>query len=134
MEYKITMKYFICALDAICIAIPGECTERVISVSRIQSSVCERDEQNIFISLSLLFKKENLSTPHGILLKSKNEGEKVILLTPPIDIDLEIFEKDIYTVPMALTEKLRYFSGACFIEGRLVLILNTEKLLEAYSD
>jgi len=128
------MKYFICALDTIGVAVSGECTERIISVSRIQSSVYEKEEQNIFISLSLLFKKENLSTPHGILLKPKNNDKKVTLLTPPIDIDLEIPEKDIYTVPIALTEKLRYFSGACFIEGRLVLILNTEKLLEAYSD
>ena len=137
------MKYFLCAFDAAYLGIPSERTERVISISANgpfgsgkQSSVCETDDKDIFISLPLLFGRADLSTPHGIVLKPGNGKRKVTLLAPPLDIDLEIPEEHIYTVPKVFGEMLHYCRGAGFIKkdqgDRLVFIVDTEKLAEDF--
>ena len=130
------MKYFLCAFDTIYLGLPSERTERIISVSKIQSSVYETDEQNTFISLPLLFRYSVLPAPHGIVLKSEEEEKKIILLVPPLDIDLEIPEKDIYSVPKAFSGILHFIKGVCFInrdqEDRLIFILDIEKLIKDY--
>ena len=130
------MKYFLCALNAVYLGIPSECTERVISVTRDQSSVCEAEGQNTFISLPILFGRADLTAPHGIVLKSVNEERKTVLLVPPVDIDIEIPEENIHSVPKAFSELLRYCKGSCFVSvgqgERLILTLNMEKITEDY--
>ena len=130
------MKYFLCTFDTIYLGIPSECTERVISVSRIPSSVYETEKQDVYISLPLLFRRADLSAPHGIVLKPGNEERKTILLVPPLDIDLEIPEEDIYSVPKAFSGILRYCNGACFIDKdkgeRLVFTIDTKKIIGDY--
>ena len=127
------MKYFLCALNTVYLGIPSEYTERIISVSRMQSSVCETDAQDIFISLPLLFRCADLPTPHGIVLKTVSEERKTILLVPPLDIDLEIPAEDIFSVPRAFSELLRYCNGSCFInigrQERLVFTLDIKKIM-----
>ena len=130
------MKYFLCAFNTIYLGILSERTERVISVSRKQSCVYETEGNDAFISLPHLFERADLPAPHGIILKAKNEEKKTILLAPPLDIDLEIPEEDIFSVPKVLGGKLLYFRGACFIkknqEECLILILDMEKLKEDF--
>ena len=130
------MKYFLCAFDTIYLGLPSECTERVISVARTQSTACERDKQDIYISLPVLFGRADLSTPHGIVLKTKNEENKTILLVPPLDIDLEIPEEKIFSVPRSFGEVLRYCNGACFMKGeqgeRLIFIIDAKRIIEDY--
>ena len=133
------MKYFLCAFDTIYLGISSECIERIMSVARTQSSVHETEEQTTFISLPLLFRCEDLPAPHGIVLKpgsSAGEERKTILLIPPLDIELEIPEEDIYSVPKTFSGILRYCKGACFInsgkEERLIFTLDTEKLTGDY--
>jgi hypothetical protein len=130
------MKYFLCAFDAAYLGIPSECTQRVISVSRKQLSVCETEEQHIFISLPLLFGRADISAPHGIVLK-ENKEKQITLLAPLLDIDYEIPDENIFTVPKAIGAKLRYLKGACFIkkdrEERPVYIVDIEKLMEDFT-
>ena len=146
------MKYFLCVFDTVYLGIPSEFVERVISVSAnglsgsgMQSSVCEIHGNDVYISLPLLFGRADLPSPHGLVLKSGessspvNGERKTILLTPPLDIDLEIPEEDVYSVPRAFSELLRYCNGSCFInidrkevdrQERLVFTLDINKLLE----
>ena len=130
------MKYFLCTFDQVYLGVLSECTERVISVSRKQTSIMESEKQEVFISLPLLFGRADLGAPHGIVLKSKNNERKTTLLAPPLDIDLEIPEEEIFTVPKAFGGRLCYFKGACFIkkeqEERLVFTLDIDKLLKDF--
>ena len=130
------MRYFLCGFNTVYLGISSEHTERIVSISRKQSSVFETEKQDIYISLPLLLGRTDISAPHGIVLKTTNEERKIILLAPPLDIDLEIPEEDIFGIPKALGGKLPYFSGACFIRKdqgeHLIFILDTEKLKGDY--
>ena len=127
------MKYFICPLDKINLGIPAEQTERIIPVTRVQNAVHESENQEAFISLPVLFQQKDTAAPHGVVLKPSflpaGTG-KTVLLTPRIDIDLEIPEENIHRLPEAFAGQFRYFRGACFNSQNLILILNPEKLAE----
>ena len=129
------MKYFICALDTVHIGIPAERTERIIPVTRVQTAVYETENQEAFVSLPALFRQKDTAAPHGVVLKSGAESlaagaVKTVLLTPRIDIDLEIPEESIHGLPEALAGMFRYFRGACFNGQGVILILNPVKLVE----
>ena len=146
------MRYFICALDRISLGIPAERTERIIPVTRIQTVILETENQNqmAFISLPVLFRQNDpgngavtsglksnslRSQPegmHGVVLKTNCgiETFKTVLLTPRIDVDLEIPEENIHCLPEALTGLFKCFKGAYFTGESVILILNTEKLME----
>ena len=134
------MKYFICALDKINIGIPSERTERIIPVTRIQTAIYEVNNENetqmAYISLPLLFQQKNYDAPHGLILKPADatKTQKTVLLTPRIDIEVEIPEEEIQRLPEALEGLLKYFMGAHFTGENLTLILNTIKLTEVYCD
>ena len=139
------MKYFICALDktnstpASYLGIPTEFAERIIPITRVQTAVYETEDEEAFISLPLLLEQKEAAAPHGIVLKNSQNAStcpnlKTVLLSPRIDIDMEIPEERIHGLPEILTEKLRYFSGACFNEQSLILILNPEKLIGLHND
>jgi len=135
------LKYFICALgsalDKINVGIPAQHTERIIPVTRIQDSVSETENQEVFISLPALLRQKDRTTPHGIVLKSGVGGAltpaatmKTILLTPRIDAETEIPEEDIHSLPKVLTGMYRYFRGAYCTDQNVILILAPEKLME----
>jgi hypothetical protein len=133
------VKYFICALDrtspAVQLGIPAERTERIIPVSRVQIGLYETENQQAFVSLPVLFHLADVSAPHGIVLKptgtESGAAVQTVLLTPRIDIDLEIPEEKIHSLPQALGGLLKYFRGAYFDSQGLILILNPEKLAES---
>ncbi|MCL2044533.1 MAG: hypothetical protein FWG89_10380 [Treponema sp.] len=117
------MKFFICALDGICLGIPAEQTEKLISAPQSPA------DTEVLISLPNVFHLKNTDAPHGIVLKSDGPVTTV-LLTPKIDIELEIPDENIFPLPQALMGQLQYFTGACFSDHTLILILNTVKLME----
>ena len=125
------MRYFICALEnhTIQLAIPAEHTERIIPVTRTQNAEYETENKEVFVSLPALLKQKNISAPHGIVIKAAHIS-KTILLTPKIDIDLEIPEENIRQLPNTFIGLSQYFRGACFDKENLILILNTEKIME----
>ena len=133
-EGNIRLKYFICALGKITIGIPAEQTERIVSVTRAQGAVCETENGEVFISLPMLLRKEDGSAPHGIVLKS-SAGEsspvKTVLLTPRIDMELEIPEEGIHSLPKAFAGVFRHCRGAHCTGHSVILILDPEKLTES---
>jgi len=126
------LKYFICALDKVNLGIPAEQTERIIQATRVQDAICETENQEVFISLPVLLRQEGSAAPHGIVLKSKtgnSSSVKTVLLTPRIDVELEIPEENIHSLPEALGGLFRYFRGAYCTDQNMILILNPEKLI-----
>ena len=129
------MKYFICNIDNINLGIPAEWTERIISSNRTQTAVYEEssyEETSIgaYISIPALLQLKETSAPHGLVFKSA-DPVKTVLLTPKIEIELEIPQESIHRLPLALTEKLAFFSGVYFTGESVILILDPEKLLES---
>ena len=117
------MKYFICTLAGVQLAIPEEKTDRIIVADR---TLNESGNGKTCISLPALFKLEDDSAPHAVVLKSGG-----ILLTPKIDIELDIPEESIQKLPDTLSGLFRCFIGAVFSGEKLILILDPEKLLDS---
>ena len=133
--WTINLKYFICALGKINIGIPSEKTERIIPVTRIQNSVRETENQEVFISLPVLLRQKETAAPHGIVLKPlasqpPDASARTTLLTPKIDAELEIPEENIRSLPRVMGGSYRYFRGAYCTDKNVILILNPHKLLE----
>ena len=123
------MKYFTCSLDNISLGIPADLIERIIPVNRSQTTVYETENDEAFISIPALFRLKDSTAPHGLVLKSQNPF-KTVLLSPKIDIELEIPEEDIRTLPKALAEIFFFCKTVCFKGQDLVLILAPEKIME----
>ena len=124
------MKYFICALDTLTLGIPAEQTERIIPVTRVQTSVTENENGQAFISIPALFKQKENSAPHGLVLKSA--PSKTVLLTPRIDIDLEIPEESIRPLPETFSGLYPFIRGVFFTGNseKMILIFDPKKLME----
>jgi len=129
------LKYFICALGGTNLGIPSERTERIISVTRQQETVCETENGEVYISLPALLRQKDRTAPHGIVLKSGAGGStpaataKTILLTPKIDAELEIPEDAVRDLPKAMTGVYTHFRGAYCTDKNIILLLNPEKLI-----
>jgi hypothetical protein len=126
------LRYFICALDKINLGIPAEQTERIIPVTRVQDAIRETENQEVFISLPALFQQKD-AAPHGLVLKSKT-AVKTVLLTPRIDVELEIPEESIHSLPQALAGAFGNFRGAYCTDQNVILILNPEKIMGEHCD
>jgi len=110
------------------IGIPAKMTERIITVTRKQETICETENQEKFISLPALMRQKETAAPHGIVLK---QCAKTTLLTPKIDAETEIPEENIHSLPKVMNGMYRYFKGAYCTDKNVILILAPEKLLES---
>ena len=125
------MRYFICAIGNVTLAIPAEQTERVIPVERRQTGVYESEDSEAFISIPALFRQTDTAIPHGLVLKNAAAGgNKTTLLTPKIDIDLEIPEEKIHRLPEVFAGVFSLLRGVFFggDNGGMILILDPVKL------
>jgi hypothetical protein len=153
------VKFFICTLEvgahterkevtpvqlpgSVQLGIPAEWTERIISITRIQTVIYEIENKEAFISLPCLFNLKDVLASHGIVLKnekltnkSNDKSSKIILLTPKIDIELEIPEENIHRMPESFAGLFRCFKGAYFTaagtDQSVVLLLDPEKIVES---
>ena len=140
--------------------IPSEQIQRIIPVTRAQTKVFETENEDAFISIPALFHKKGAATvrpfgpfadrmdsmganapgvvhaaPHALVLKSKsaafNWTGSTMLLSPKIDVELEIPEEKIRALPKAFAGLFSFFRGACFADGsyNMIFILDLEKLI-----
>jgi len=129
------VKYFICAPDKVDLAIPAEQIERIIPVTRLQTDVYETENGDAYLSIPALLRQNDVVAPHGLVLKYCPAGSvrKTILLTPRIDIELEIPEENIHSLPEVFTGRFSFFGGVYFNGSQnVILILNPEKLTKFY--
>ena len=133
------MKYFICSLGEIQLGIPAQQTERIVPSSQVQTAeiktefkIEEKSESDAkaLISLPDLFRLKDRAAPHGLILKA-DKPVKTVLLTPRIEIEIEIPEESIHALPEALIDLRRYLRGAYFTDETVILILDPEKLTES---
>jgi len=137
------MKYFMCALGAeaqneqasaaVYLCIPTMHAERIIPVTKTQAAESETENDEVFISLPVLFQQKNTVTPHGIVLRS-DQVPKTVLLTPRIEKDVEIPEESVQRLPGIFAGLSKYFKGIYFDNQNLFLIVNTEKFMEGKND
>jgi len=141
------MRYLICAFEmtgcrevsnapyTVNLGISAEVTERIIPLSRVQNSLYETEENDVFISIPALFRHYH-ATPHGLLLKRSVSPacftRKITLLTPKIEKDLEIPEENVHSLPDVFSGPFVFFKGVFFgtNEKTPVFIVNPEKLTE----
>ena len=127
------MKYFICELDNIFLGIASEQIQRIIPVSGLRVNVLETENEDAFISIPALFCQKG-NAIHGLILKKSLSGlpGKTTLLTPGIDMDIELPEDNISRLPGVFTGIFSLFKGACFTEdgNKMILILDLEKLTD----
>jgi len=108
---------------------PAASTEQIIQLSREQNSFCETGNNEIFISLPVLF-RQRFTAFHGLILKLiVSQDKKVILLTPKIEMDMEIPDDKVHGLPEVLSGPFIFFKGVFFNDDKPVFILNPEKLL-----
>ena len=126
------MKYFICALGRASLGFPAGQTERIIPVTREQTIVREITEGETFISIPALFRLPGIPAPHGLVLKIPGAvlPGRIILLTPKIDIDVEIPDEKIKKLPGSFAGVYSLVNGACFMDQGMILLLDSIKLAE----
>jgi hypothetical protein len=124
------VKFFICALEEMILGLPSEGTARIISAPRTQTVLYEIEKDELFISLPVLFRKDSVPAPQGMVLKGKSGQRPIVLLVPRIETDIEVPAEEIRLLPALIGEKLSCFTGACFTGGDLILLVNTENLIK----
>ena len=135
------MRYFICNLDhtnpnnpQTCLGIPAEHTERIIPAGQKDmagsEAASEPSGEEVFVSIPALLRLKDPQAPHGLVLKGGSQ-KRTVLLTPKIDVELEIPEEDIHPLPNTLDDFLFYFRGAFFSGPRVILILDPAKIIES---
>ncbi|GHV92752.1 hypothetical protein AGMMS50268_32590 [Spirochaetia bacterium] len=147
------MRFFVCALGEITLALPADSVARIIPVSRNGSALVEIEggSGDAYLSLPLALKKGECQVHHGIVLKrcpgellaalrreppiQQESSARVILSTPKIETDLDIPDGDIRSLPafMGQPEMLPWLSGAVFSGAAMILIVDMELLLKKIS-
>jgi hypothetical protein len=115
------------------LGIPSEGTARIIAAPRTQNVLYEIEKEELFISLPVLFQKNSVPAPHGIVLKEKSPASPyvaVTLLAPKIETDIDIPEAEIQMLPALVGEKLSCLGGAYFNKEGLILLLDTKNLVK----
>ena len=113
------MKCFICAFRGVNLGIPAGQTERIIPASQVQGEKS--------ISIPVLFKLENPAPVHGMVLKDPVD---TILLAPKIDIEMDIPQNEIHSLPRAFAGLFAFFTGVYLSDQKIIFILDPKKLAE----
>ena len=123
------MRCFICTFNMIKFGIPADAAKQIIQFSRVQNSMIEKENNEVFISIPALFKQYS-EEYHGLILKMDvSEVKKIILLTPKIEMEIEIPDNSIHSLPKLFSGPFIYFNGVFFNDNNPVFIINTEKLI-----
>ena len=120
------MNYFICSLGKIhkdydnsLLGIASSKVEKIIATEEL----IENKKQ---ISIPSMLKLKDLDLTHSLILKQKD----AVLLCPKIEVEIDIEEESIKSLPLSITPSYNFFRGLCFKNNELILILDTDKLLE----
>jgi len=133
------MKVFICSYNNYYLAVPMDLVSSIMLYKKNTDKINFTEENdNIYISLPLLFNCPSLNIHHGIILKNDNieNSNKIILLTTEIENETEIQNDIIFPIQKSLENiivninilnNIRFseiFNGLFFKAGHLVLLLN----------
>ena len=116
------MRFFIFPLENIYIAVAADKVKRFISSDAADNfHENNKDTDQIIIPVNMIFGKlryaETESVRHGIVLKHETNGSKTLMIiTPPVERDIEVAEKDIQSLPGSFTGIYSSFNGIFFYE------------------
>ena len=122
------VNYFIFPLGntKINLGIPKDNTEKIVPINRDQNILLAEDQGQNYISIPILFKLNGSISPHAVVLKNCN----TMLLCPKIDSEITVSSDEIYEMPKALQHFFVYVNGIFFRDNDLILIMDTDLLLE----
>jgi len=123
------MRFFIFPLENIYIAVAADRVKRFISAENNMNSV---NVDHINIPVYMIFGKprciENISC-HGIVLKQEtNENKTLVMITPPVEKDIDIAENEIQSLPGSFSGIYSSFNGIYFSGQKIIFFLDIEKL------
>ncbi|MCL2719828.1 MAG: hypothetical protein FWD47_00620 [Treponema sp.] len=96
------------------------------------------ENNNVYVSLPVIFDCSNANVRHGIILNKIND-ENIVLFTTEIDSEVEIPDGNFYSLPKAFSTLLfsDIFNGFLFnfeytnkSNGDLILLLNPNQLIQ----
>ena len=119
------MRFFIFPFENIYIAVAADNVKRFISPDSADSPQ-ENCKDPVKIQLH---SAGNNGSRHGIVLKQEtNDNETIILITPPVEKDIDVAEKEIQSLPKSFAGIYASFNGIYFNEHKIIFFLDTEKL------
>jgi len=133
------MRFFIFPVENIYIAVAADKVKRFISHDTDDSIredykdtvKQESVKDNIKIPVNIIFGKlrDNKSFRHGIVLKQETSDNKtLVIITPPVERDIDVAEKEIQSLPGSFSGVYSSFSGLYFNEQKIIFFLDIEKL------
>ncbi|MCL2264769.1 MAG: hypothetical protein FWC22_01895 [Treponema sp.] len=133
------MRFFIFPLENIYIAVAADKIKCFVSSDILNSSRDNDPSGNdqIKIPVYMIFGKQHCAenaSCHGIILKQETDamcgGNKtLVIVTPPVERDFYIEEKEIQSFPGTFSGVYYLFSGLYFNEQNIILFLDVEKLI-----
>jgi len=122
------MRFFIFPLDGIYIAVAADKVKRFIS-----SGAVPFDSGQIKVPVCVIFGKpdnmEKSASQHGIVLKKETEDNKtLVIITPPVERDIDVEESDIQSLPGSFKGVYSSFNGLYFNGQKIIFFLDVEKL------
>ncbi|MCL2176243.1 MAG: hypothetical protein FWB73_09395 [Treponema sp.] len=127
------MRYFIFPIENIYIAVSADKVKRFISHNSEESS----DNGKIKITVNSIFGKlhntDNKIFSHDIVLKQKtNDNKTLILVTPPVERDIDVAENQIQNLPGSFSGVYSSFNGLYFDKQNIIFFLNLEKTISLW--
>ena len=121
------MRFFIFPLEKIYIGIEAERVKRLISGDATDGG------QQLKIPFGQIFRglrsMDEGGFRHGIVLKQETGDNKtLVIITPPVERDITIEEKEIRSLPESFSGAYSLFNGVYFNEQKIVFFLDVEKL------
>ena len=124
------MRFFIFPFKNIYIAVAADKVKRFISpdtADNVQDNCTDPVKIQIYCA-------ENMPH-HGIVLKQETgassrygDHKTIILITPPVERDIDVAEKEIQSLPVSFTGIYASFNGIYFNEQKIIFFLDVEKL------
>ena len=116
------MRFFIFPFEKIYIAVAADKVKRFIS-----TATADTIQGNDPVKIPL-HRAENMAH-HGIVLKQEtNDHKTLVLITPPVEKDIEVAEKEIQSLPGSFAGMYASFYGIYFNEQKIIFFLDVEKL------
>ena len=127
------MRVFICVFENFSVAIPMDCISSLSFLTKEtdEDTAVKNESEYTYISLFCLFDLPPQQTGYKIILKDHMSYKKIVLLSTPVEDEIEIPNDKIYPIPRTLknTRFSHFFSGIRFLEdSKPVFILNSKQL------
>jgi len=123
------MRFFIFPIENIYVAVAADKVKRFMSTENNNDSV---NIDQITIPVHMIFGKlrciDNMSSHIIVLKQQTNENKNLVMITPPVERDIDVAENEIQSLPGSFTGIYSSFYGIYFSGQKIIFFLDVEKL------